>query len=142
MSSVNKVIIVGRLGQDPEIKSIGQTAVCNFTVATSKKWVSKEDGSKQEKTEWHKITAWRKTAEICGKYLNKGSQVYIEGELQTRSWDAENGEKKYITEIIASNVTFLAGGGDRKEAVKESASQPKEIKNEAPTFDSDEDLPF
>lgn len=108
--SVNKVIIVGRLGQDPEVKyTPSGAAVSNFSVATSEAWTDKE-GQKQERTEWHRIVVWGKQAENCGQYLAKGSQVYLEGTLQTRSWDApENGGKRYTTEVVARTVQFLSG---------------------------------
>jgi single-strand DNA-binding protein len=107
MSGVNKVIIVGRLGNDPEVKTIspGQN-VARFSVATSENWTDKM-GNKQERTEWHRVVVWGKLAELCGKYLQKGRQVYIEGRLQTRSWDDPNGQKRYATEIVANQVQFL-----------------------------------
>ena len=107
MSSVNKVIIVGRLGKDPETKQVSDNTVCNFNVATDESY-SKRDGEKVEKTEWHKIVVWGKQAENCSKYLEKGSMVYVEGKLQTRSWDDESGEKKYTTEVVAQTVRFLS----------------------------------
>ncbi len=108
MSGINKVIIVGRLGQDPEMKAVGQgSTVTRLSVATSETWIDKS-GQKQERTEWHRITVWGKLAELCGKYLAKGRQVYVEGKLQTRSWE-DNGQKKYATEIVASTVQFLSG---------------------------------
>lgn len=109
MAGINKVIIVGRLGQDPEMKAVGQgSTVTRLNVATSENWVDK-NGQKQERTEWHRITVWGKLAELCGKYLAKGRQVYVEGKLQTRSWE-DNGQKKYATEIVASTVQFLGAG--------------------------------
>ena len=106
MSGVNKVILVGRLGADPEVKTItGGNTVAKLSVATSEQWT--KDGEKHEKVEWHRISAWGKLAEICGKYLAKGRQVYVEGKLQTRSWDDDNGQKRYATEIVASTVQFL-----------------------------------
>jgi single-strand DNA-binding protein len=108
--SVNKVILIGNLGKDPEVRYTpsGQ-AVANFTLATSKTWNDKQ-GQRQEKTEWHRIVAWGKTAELCGEYLAKGRQVYIEGELETRQWDDRDGNKRYTTEVKAQQVTFLGGG--------------------------------
>ncbi len=107
--SVNKVIIVGRLGQDPELKyTPSGAAVCNFSVATSENW-SDRDGQRQERTEWHRIVVWGKQAENCNQYLAKGRQVYLEGSLQTRSWEAKEGGKRYTTEIIARTVQFLGG---------------------------------
>ncbi|EQC45276.1 single-stranded DNA-binding protein [Bacteriovorax sp. Seq25_V] len=107
--SVNKVILVGRLGQDPELKyTPSSMAVCNFTLATSESW-SDKSGQKQERTEWHRVVVWGKLAELCGQYLAKGRQAYIEGSLQTRSWDDKDGNKRYTTEINARTVQFLGG---------------------------------
>ena len=111
MSGVNKVILVGNLGRDPEVRytKSGQ-AVASFSLATSERWTGK-DGNKEEKTEWHRIVAWGKLGEICGEYLSKGKQVYIEGRLQTREWDDKEGNKKQTTEIVASNMTMLGQAG-------------------------------
>lgn len=107
MSGVNKVIIIGRVGKDPETRYMQNgDPVSAFSVATSETWNDKNTGEKRERTEWHRIVAWRKLAEICGKYLSKGSQVYIEGKLQTRQWD-QDGVTRYVTEIVASTVQFL-----------------------------------
>lgn len=106
--SVNKVILIGRLGDDPEVRyTAGGSAVANFSIATSEKWTDKDSGEKKERTEWHKIAAWGKLGEICGEYLKKGKQVYIEGHLQTRSWDDKDGNKKYMTEVVASTMVML-----------------------------------
>jgi len=108
MSGVNKVILVGRLGSDPEVRyTPSGVAVANFSVATSEEWKDKDSGEKKERTEWHRIVAWRRLGEICGEYLSKGRQVYVEGRLQTRSWDDRDGNKKYMTEIVASDIQFL-----------------------------------
>ena len=109
---VNKVIIVGNLGQDPEVKYMpsGQ-AVCNISVATTDSWSDKTSGEKQEKTEWHRVVFFRRLAEIAGEYLRKGSQVYIEGRLQTRKWQDQSGVEKYTTEIIANEMQMLGGRG-------------------------------
>ena len=111
MAGVNKVILVGNLGRDPEVRytKSGQ-AVASFSIATSEKWTGK-DGNKEEKTEWHRIVAWGKLGEICGEYLSKGKQVYLEGRLQTREWEDNNGNKKQTTEIVASNMTMLGQAG-------------------------------
>jgi single-strand DNA-binding protein len=115
MAGVNKVIIVGRLGADPETKQVGNGGtVARLSVATSENWVDKE-GQKQERTEWHRIVVWGKLAEICGRHLAKGRQVYVEGRLQTRSWE-DNGAKKYSTEIVANTVQFLGGPNERAES--------------------------
>lgn len=121
--SINKVILIGNLGSDPELKATsGGNSVCNFSIATSESWV--KDGEKQERTEWHRIVVWGKTAEACSKYLVKGSKVYIEGKLQTRSFDDKDGVKRYITEVVAADVQFLgskqdgnSGGGTKTPAV-------------------------
>jgi len=111
--SVNKVIILGRLGQDPELRYTPSGAgVCNFSVATSENWTDR-GGQKQEKTEWHRIVVWGKLGEVCNQYLRKGRQAYIEGKLQTRSWEDQSGQKKYMTEINATTVQFV---GDRASA--------------------------
>ena len=112
--TVNKVILVCRLGRDPEVKySQSGTAVCNFSAATSEKYKDKET------TEWHRIVSFGKTAEICGEYLKKGSQVYIEGRLQTREWEDKDGNKRYTTEIIANTVQFL---DSKKSGAQESGN--------------------
>jgi single-strand DNA-binding protein len=111
MAGINKVILVGRLGRDPEMKYFQSgDAVCNFSIATSDTWKDKDSGEKKEKTEWHRIVTYRKLAETCGKYLSKGSLVFIEGKLQTRSWE-KDGVTRYTTEIEALNMQML----DRKE---------------------------
>lgn len=124
--SINKVMIIGRLGQDPELKyTPSGAAVCNFTLATSESWADKS-GQKQEKTEWHRVVVWGKLAELCNQYLGKGRQAYIEGSLQTRSWDAKDGTKRYITEINARNVQFLgsnANAGDTASAPRNNFDQ-------------------
>jgi single-strand DNA-binding protein len=107
MASVNKTIIVGHVGRKPEARYTNDgTCVCNFSVATSETWRDKTSGEKTEKTEWHRIVAWRKLGEICEKYLSKGRQVYVEGKLETRSWE-QDGVTRYMTEIIARDVQFL-----------------------------------
>ncbi len=110
MAGVNKAIIVGNLGGDVELRfTPSGKAVANFNVATSESWTDK-DGSRKEQTEWHRIVVWGKTAELCGEYLRKGRQVYLEGRIQTRDWKDKDGNKRFTTEIIASQVTFLGGG--------------------------------
>lgn len=115
MYSLNRATIIGNVTQDPDVRQIpsGQT-VCNFSVATNRYWTS-ADGQKQEAAEFHNIVAWRKLAEICGQYLSKGRKVYIDGYLQTRSWDGQDGVKRYRTEIVAENMIILdkAPGGGR-----------------------------
>lgn len=129
MSGINKVIIVGRLGQDPETRQAGQNTVATMSVATSEVWM--KDGQKQERTEWHRVVVWGKQAENCAKYLSKGRQVYVEGRLQTRSWEDKEGQKRYTTEIVAGQIQFLGdagGSGNRRE--------------EPPAFDPGEEIPF
>jgi single-strand DNA-binding protein len=109
--SVNKAILIGNLGAKPELKYLpsGQ-AVCEIRLATNESFKDK-DGQKQERTEWHRVVIWGKTAENCAQFLDKGRQVFVEGRIQTRSWDDKTtGEKRYMTEIVASNVTFLGSG--------------------------------
>lgn len=108
---MNKVILVGRLGQNPEVRyTPSGAAVANFSVATNESWTDKS-GQKQEKTEWHKVVVWGKLAELCNQYLAKGRQVYLEGRLQTRQWQDKDGQTKYTTEVQAQTVQFLGGQG-------------------------------
>jgi len=142
MASVNKVILIGNLGRDPEIRTTPQgTALARFSVATSTSWKD-NSGAKQERTEWHDVVAWEKLAQICGEYLHKGKLVYVEGSLQTRSWEDQNGQKRYKTEIKANNVVMLspprgaqAGPGSAREASEESAAAE-------PVATYDDDVPF
>ncbi|MCC6502830.1 MAG: single-stranded DNA-binding protein [Deltaproteobacteria bacterium] len=135
MAGINKVILVGNLGADPEIRySPGGMAVANFSLATSETF--SKDGQKQTKTEWHKIVAFGKLAEICGQYLSKGKQVYIEGKIQTRNWEDKEGNKKYMTEIVANSMQMLGAKG---EGAAHSASDVS-VDN-IPSSDID-DVPF
>ena len=140
--SVNKVILVGNLGKDPELRyTPAGVAVCNFSVATTERYKDKE-GQQQEKTEWHNITVWRGLEEVCGKFLQKGKQVYIEGKIQTRSYDDRDGNKRYITEIVAENMQMLGGRGEVGGTQTESIAQQA-----ANTFDGEivpdqDDIPF
>jgi single-strand DNA-binding protein len=112
---VNKVIIIGRLGGDPELHSTqAGTAVANFNLATSESWKDK-DGSKQERTEWHRVVVWGKLADLCTKYLSKGSLAMVEGKLQTRKWQDKDGHDRHTTEVVAMTVKFLEpkGGGSK-----------------------------
>jgi len=107
---INKVTLIGRLGRDPEGKVSNQgVAITNMSIATSESWKDKSTGEKQEKTEWHRVVAFRRLAEICAQYLQKGSLVYIEGKLQTRKFEDVNGNERYITEIVANNMQMLGG---------------------------------
>jgi single-strand DNA-binding protein len=111
MGSVNKVILIGNLGADPELKyTPSNRPVCNLSLATNEVFKDKS-GQRQERTEWHRVTVWGDQAENCNKYLAKGRTVYIEGRLQTRSWDDKEGKKRYSTEVVADRVVFLSSGG-------------------------------
>ena len=113
MAGVNKVIILGNLGNDPEMRYMPNgEPVANISIATSETWNDKNTGEKREKTEWHRVVAYRRTAEIIGQYTRKGSKLYVEGKLQTRKWTDNNGVDKYITEIIADSVQLLDSRGD------------------------------
>ena len=134
MSGVNKVILLGRLGRDPELRTTqGGNSVCSFSVATSEAWKDKQTGEKQERTEWHNIVAWGKLAEICSQYLAKGAQAYIEGKLQTTKYD-KDGVERYKTEIVASTVQFVGGKSDNTPASAASALGGKVV--------DDSDIPF
>jgi single-strand DNA-binding protein len=112
MASVNKVILLGNLGRDPELRyTPGGQAVANFTVVTNERYTTK-DGEKKEQTEWHRIVAWGRTGEICAQYLSKGRSVYVEGRLQTREWEDKEGGKRRTTEIVATTVQFIGGRGE------------------------------
>ncbi len=148
MASVNKVILLGNLGADPELRYTNSgTAVANFRIATNERWTDR-NGESQERTEWHNIVAWAKLGEICGKYLKKGKPVFIEGRLQTRSWEDQSGNKRYTTEIVAQTMQMLGRAGDAPEAAASWDSQPS---SPAPqgvpdipvgSSASDDDLPF
>ena len=136
--SVNKVILLGHLGSDVELRYTDQgQAVCNFSLATSEKWTGK-DGKPKESTEWHRIVAWKRLAEVCGEYLSKGKQVYIEGKLQTRSWE-KDGQKMYTTEIVAQKVDFVGGKGQSEKSTdKAMENYPEPVED----TEADDDLPF
>ena len=143
--SVNKVILIGRLGFDPELKhTTGGNSVCNFKLATSETWTDKNTGQKNEKTEWHTIVVWGKLGELCNKYLSKGRTAFVEGKLQTRSWDDKTGQKRYTTEIEAHTVQFLdkpsQGGGGTKVDKTNEFNQDFSPKVHA-SFTTD-DIPF
>ena len=157
---VNKVILVGTLGNDPEVKYMPNGgAVTNLSIATNEAWTDKNTGQKQERTEWHRIVAFRRLAEIMGEYLRKGSQVYIEGKLQTRKWQDQSGQDRYTTEIVANEMQMLGGrSGGTGDFSGSSNNQPNQSSppNQAPTqqpaqqtpaptqnFDDfDDDIPF
>lgn len=144
MSDLNKAMIIGRLGRDPEIRYTQDgKAVANFSLATSDRWRDKGSGDMQERTEWHRIVAFGRLGEICGEYLSKGKQVFIEGRLQTRSWE-KDGVTRYTTEIVASNMQMLGARGDEPGAGR-SMGQPAADRGypEPPMGDSqDDDIPF
>lgn len=138
MASVNKVILIGNLGADPELRyTPAGRAVTNFRIATSRNWTSK-DGEKHEETEWHRIVTWDKLAETCSKYLKKGLPVYIEGRIQTRTWEDQSGAKRYSTEIIANEMRMLSARQDSDSGGGASAP-PDDLPS---TFEADDDLPF
>ncbi len=146
MSGINKVILIGRLGADPEVKTVtgGQT-VARLSVATSENWTDRE-GKKQERTEWHRIVVWGKLAELCGKYLTKGRQCYVEGRLQTRSWEDQQGQKKYSTEVVANTVQFLGGGASEGRSASQQSGGADDFGVQEfgpePSFDSADEIPF
>lgn len=140
---VNKVILVGNLGQDPELRytASGQP-VCSMRIATRETWMGR-DGQKGERTEWHTVVVWGKQGENVAKYLKKGRQVYVEGRLQTRSWEGQDGVKRYRTEVVANNVVFLQGGGRSDQVSPAPAPGPDEF-DAPPVADDlgDDDIPF
>jgi single-strand DNA-binding protein len=142
MAGINKAIIVGRLGRDPEVRyTPSGVAVANFSVATSEEWKDKDSGEKKERTEWHRIVAFGKLGEICGEYLAKGKQVYVEGRIQTRDWEDQNGVKRYTTEIVASQMQML-GARDDTSAVKTEIPPVAEYPGAPGSGSEDNDIPF
>jgi len=142
MAGVNKAILIGNLGRDPELRytQSGQPVV-NFSIATTENWTDK-NGERQERTEWHRIVVWGKTGENCAQYLSKGRTVYVEGRIQTREWEDREGQKRTTTEINAQNVTFLGGAGSGRSdsgAGSSGPSQPEESESGPPPQD---DVPF
>lgn len=138
MASLNKVMLIGYLGADPEIRyTPSGAAVANFRIATTEQWRSKE-GEKEERTEWHRIVAWRELGERCGEYLHKGSLVYIEGKIQTRDWEDRDGNKRYTTEIIAQRMQML----DRAAKAAEDVSVEERFPPEEPVDLPEDDIPF
>lgn len=146
---VNKVILVGNLGSDPEVRFTpsGQ-AVANFRIATNESWTDKS-GQKQERTEWHRIVVWGKLGELCGQYLAKGRQCYVEGRLQTREWTDKENKKNYTTEIVANSVVFLggrdgatAGNGRKSKSGEEDFGPPPPGMEDGAPAQGDDDIPF
>ena len=145
MASVNKAIIVGNLGKDPEVRyTASGEAMCNITVATSENWKDKATGEKKELTEWHRISFFGKLAEICGQYLKKGSQVYVEGSIRTRKWTDKDGQERYTTEIRGDEMKMLGAapaGGQRQQSEDSKPTQAKA--KPTPSFDDlGDDIPF
>ncbi len=147
---INKVILIGNLGQDPEVKYMPSGgAVCNITVATTESWTDRDSGGKQERTEWHRVVLFRRLAEVAGEYLRKGSKVYIEGRLQTRKWQGQDGQDRYTTEVIANDMQMLdgRGGGTAAFETQQTATEkpPRSASSppaSTPTDDFDDDIPF
>jgi len=144
---VNKVILVGNLGNDPEVRyGNNGNAITNITIATSEKWKDKNTQQDQERTEWHRVVFFNKLAEIAGEYLKKGSQVYVEGSLRTRKWQDNEGNDKYTTEIVASEMQMLGGRGESSNSQPQQAQpqrqQQAQPQQQAPTNDFDDDIPF
>ena len=148
MSTVNRVILLGHLGKDPVLKVTSKGPVCEMSVATSEEWKSKDGADKLHKksTEWHTVIVWGKTAEACNKYLTKGSSAFIEGTLKTRSWDGDDGQRKYKTEVLANNVQFI-GKKDGSKKNTALVANVDEDKKEDYTLSVDpdytaDDIPF
>jgi single-strand DNA-binding protein len=144
--SLNKVMLIGRLGGDPELRHTqGGQAVANFSLATSERWKDKSDKI-QERTEWHRVVAWGKTGETAAKYLTKGREVFIEGKIQTKEWQDKDGNKRYTTEIVAQSVTFIGSGSESSS--NDGASKGGGVSKptyEEDNFDqsfNDDDIPF
>ena len=140
---INKVILIGNLGRDPEIRyTPSGMAVANFSIATSEKWKDKSTGEMKERTEWHRIVAWGRLGEICGEYLSKGRQVYIEGRLQTRSWE-QDGVTKYSTEVIANEMKMLGSKEGGNAFRQDGPGSPQEYSG-PPLAENqdDDDIPF
>ncbi len=144
MASVNKAILIGNLGKDPELRyTPAGVAVCTFSLATTEKWRDKNSNEMKESTTWHNIVLWRRQAEIAKEYLSKGSPVYVEGRIQTRSYDDKEGQKRWITEIVGDRLQFLgrrgeSGGGGGATAAAGSQDLPEP----PPMSEEDDDLPF
>jgi single-strand DNA-binding protein len=143
MRGVNKVILIGNLGNDPEIRytTSGQ-AVAHFRLATTEMRANK-DGQKQEFTEWHRVVAWERLAEICGEFLSKGRTVYIEGTLRTRSWEDKEGKKRWTTEIIAQNMQMLSPSGGKTTSTSEiEENLTRDLESGKESFNLDDELLF
>lgn len=142
MAGINKVILIGNLGSDPEVRyTPSGVAVAQFNIATSEEWKDKDSGEKKERTEWHRIIAWRRLGEICGEYLSKGQQVYVEGRIQTNAWEDKEGNKRYTTEIIANTVQFL-GKRESSESARPRSTSAADFQGGPPQGPADDDIPF
>lgn len=143
MSGVNKVILVGNLGADPTLRyTASGTAVTQFNIATTERFNNKA-GEREERTEWHRVVAWAKLAEICNQYLKKGKQVYIEGRLQTRQWEDQSGNKRYTTEVVANNMVMLGRAGEAGDFQSQDFPQEQVSQGSGPAAAADDDdLPF
>ena len=144
---VNKVILIGNLGKDPEIRyTAGGAAIANVTIATSESWKDKNTGENVEKTEWHRVVFFNRLAEIVGEYVKKGSKIYVEGRLQTRKWQDQQGQDRYTTEIVANEMQMLdsrgAGGSSSFNQDTSGGSQYNQAPAMAPAGDFDDDIPF
>lgn len=145
MASVNKVILVGNLGKDPEVRYMQNgDAVANITIATTDTWKDKQTGEKKEATEWHRVVFFRKLAEIAGQYLKKGAQVYVEGSLKTRKWQDKEGQDRYTTEIVADTMKMLGSRQSTSDALLEQPANAPEspAPSAAPSGSFDDDIPF
>ncbi len=141
MASINKVMLLGNLGRDPELRSTaGGTAVLNFPMATSRRWKDRDSGELKSATDWHRVVVWSRQAEVLAEHLKKGSQVHIEGRLQTRSWSDESNVKRYVTEVIASRVQML--GRPESRQVPEPAEEPEAPVDSGEPEPPEDDIPF
>ena len=150
MASLNQVNLIGNLGRDPEVKHLASgDAVCNFSIACSESWKDKNTGEKKEKTEWVNITIYGKLAEIAGQYLHKGSQVFLSGKLQTRKWQDKDGNDRYTTEVVCSDMKMLGGkpadggqGGGQTQQRQSAPPASAPAARQAPSANLDDDVPF
>jgi single-strand DNA-binding protein len=143
MASVNKAIVLGNLGRDPELRyTKGDSAVCSFSIATNERWKDKS-GQQQEKTQWHNIVLWGRLAEVANNYLHKGDPVYIEGRLQTRTWEDDAGNKRYTTEIVGSQMQMLGSRGSKAETPADvPGSAPSEASEIPEGTEPEDEFPF
>lgn len=146
--SLNKVMLIGRLGRDPEVRYMPNgSPVCNFSVATSETWTDRNSGQRQERTEWHNITLYGRVAEVAGQYLKKGSQVYLEGKIQSRKYTDKNGVERTAYEIICHEMKMLGSGNNEAQmqpapSTNQEPPVPPAARNAAPAADDDSEIPF